>query len=110
MQQLTVQQQQWLDQQVTGLGAGTPLSFSAIINSLFQLGGVVVNYTSNATANTADTVAHTLGRVPVGYVIIQTTKAGHVYNGGTSGAFSATAANIVLKSDIVSEVAVLLVF
>lgn len=109
MKQLTQQQQQWLDQQVTP-GSGSDFTFSTMINSLFQLGGVVVNYTSNATPDTADAVAHTLGRVPVGYLVIQRTKAGTIYNGGAAGAFLATATTITLKDNVASVGTVLLVF
>lgn len=50
-------------------------------------------YTSNAVADTEDTIAHTLGSVPIGYIVIKQNKASSVYEGGTSW----TSTNIYLK-------------
>jgi hypothetical protein len=50
-------------------------------------------YTSNASANTEDTVAHGLGSVPIGYIVIKQDKASNVYEGGTAW----TSSSIYLK-------------
>ena len=47
-----------------------------------------VSYTSNGVANTEDTVAHTLGRVPIGFIVVSVDKGATVYK---SNAFTATA-------------------
>lgn len=41
-------------------------------------------FTSNATPDTEDTVAHTIGAVPVGYIVLKQDKAGSLYLGSTS--------------------------
>lgn len=43
-----------------------------------------VSFTSNGSANTEDAVTHSLGRVPVGYVVASQDKAGSVYVSGTT--------------------------
>jgi hypothetical protein len=58
-----------------GFGDGT---------SAEHIRGCWVTYTSNAVANTEDTVAHTLGSVPVGYLVFQQDKAASFYSGGTA--------------------------
>ena len=44
----------------------------------------LVDYTSNAVADTEDTVAHTLGRTPVGFVVLSINKPGVVYQSNDS--------------------------
>lgn len=58
----------------------------------------IVPYTSNAVANTEDAVAHSLKRVPVGFIVVDIDKAGVVYRGPT--AF--TASNVYLKCSTAS--------
>jgi len=41
-------------------------------------------YTSNGSANTEDTIAHTLGSVPIGYIVLKQDKASSVYTGTTA--------------------------
>jgi len=48
-----------------------------------DLDGVFTTYATNATANTADTVAHALGRAPVGYMLVNSQKGGRPFHGGT---------------------------
>lgn len=50
-------------------------------------------YTSNGSANTEDTIAHTLGSVPIGYIVLKQDKASNVYLGSTAW----TSSNIYLK-------------
>lgn len=66
----------------------------------------VVSFTSNGTADTEDTVAHTLGKVPAHFVVTSLDKGAVVYASGT--AFTAT--NIYLKTDTISTVVKLIVF
>lgn len=108
--QLTVRQQQWLDQAVPQMDDSSEGTFSLLLQQLLQLGGVVVPYTSNATANTADSVTHNLGRVPTGYIVIQNGNGGVVYNGGASQAFAATSTTITLKSTVGANACQLIVF
>ena len=65
-----------------------------------------VSYTTNAVANTEDTVAHNLGRIPIGYWVISRDKAGVVYNGGTAW----TTTNIYLKCNVASTAVRVIVF
>lgn len=65
-----------------------------------------ISYTSNAVANTQDTVAHTLGKVPIGYIVVSQDKAGIVYNGGTTW----TTTNIYLKNSVASVATKIIVF
>lgn len=66
---------------------------------------VFVTYTSNATPNTEDTVAHTLGKVPTGYIPVLKDKAGDFYN--TS---ALTKTNLLIKCSVASVTTTLLVF
>lgn len=65
----------------------------------------IITYTSNAIANTQDTVAHTLGKTPIGAIPIRQDKAGSLY-------FSATenATNLYLKCSVASVAFKLLIF
>lgn len=67
---------------------------------------VEVAYSSNAIADTEDTVAHTLGRTPVGFRVVNINKGGVVYDSGTSW----TSSNIYLKCTTSSTTATLRVF
>ena len=81
------------------LGAGSGIAGN--------LDAVYVAYTSHATANTEDTVTHNLGRVPVGYLVIDRDKAGMVYS---SNKAAWTTTTMRLKCDVASTTATLLVF
>lgn len=66
----------------------------------------LVTFTSSATPDTENTVAHTLGKVPVGFLVYSLDKAGVVYNGTT--AFTKT--NIYLKVNVATVVVKIIVF
>jgi len=66
----------------------------------------LVSYTSNGSADTEDTVAHGLGKVPTGYIVYSRDKAAIVYDSGT--AFTAT--NIYLKCNVATVALKLIVF
>lgn len=55
-------------------------------------------FTSNATPDTEDTVAHTIGAVPVGYIVLKQDKAGSLYMSGTAW----TSSNVYFKCDVAS--------
>jgi hypothetical protein len=55
--------------------------------------GQWVTFTSSGTPDAENTVAHTLGVVPVGFLIVRAPKSGYVYEGGTTW----TTTNIYLK-------------
>lgn len=82
------------------LGTGVSDSVTGDIDGRF------VTYNTNATANTADTVTHSLGRVPVGYVVYSSQKGGVPYYGGVA----ATSTQITLKCTVASETLGLLLF
>jgi len=63
-------------------------------------------YTTNGIADTEDTVAHGLGRTPVGFLVVDKDKAGDVYDGGTAW----TDTNIYLKCSVATVAIVILVW
>lgn len=67
---------------------------------------VFVTYASNASANTEDTLSHSLGKVPTGYIVYSKNKAGTIYDGSTTW----TSSNIYLKCDTSSVTFKLIVF
>lgn len=66
---------------------------------------VSVSYTSNAVADTQDTVAHTLGKTPTGFIVVDIDKGGVVYRSGTSDA-----TNLYLKCSTASTNIKLIVY
>lgn len=54
--------------------------------------------TTNATPNTQDTLAHGLGSVPIGYIVVNQDKAGSLYDSGTAW----TSTNMYFKCDVAS--------
>lgn len=63
---------------------------------------VYVSYTSNATPDTEDAVAHTLGRVPVAVIVAGQNKGASIYSGPTAFTkdnvyLKATAASVAVK-------------
>jgi len=77
------------------------LSFSGELSQILNGGlkfsdnfnAVTVNITDTGTANSENTVAHTLKRVPVGFIVVNTNKAVSAYDSGTAW----TATNVYLK-------------
>lgn len=66
-----------------------------------QVSGQFQTYTSNVTPNTEDTLAHTVGSVPIGYIVMTQDKAGSVY--GTASLGTAwTGSTIYLRCDVAS--------
>jgi len=66
----------------------------------------IISITDTGLADTEFIVAHTLKRIPTGFIIINNNKAGVVYDSGTAW----TATNIYLKCDVASCTIKLLVF
>lgn len=67
---------------------------------------VIVSFTSSGTPNAENTVAHSLGKAPTGFIVLNKNKAAHVFDGGTTW----TADNIYLKVDVATTVVKILVF
>ena len=63
-------------------------------------------YTTNAVADTEDTIAHTLKRVPTGAILYRTDKAVSLYDGGTAW----TATDIYLKANVATAAVEILIF
>lgn len=55
-------------------------------------------FTSNGTPDTEDTVAHTIGAVPIGYIVLKQNKAGSLYLGSSAW----TSGNVYFKCDVAS--------
>ena len=58
-------------------------------------------FTSDAVADTEFAVAHGIGAVPVGRIIIYQDKAGHLYQGPATGT-AWTSTNVYFKCDVAS--------
>ena len=65
-----------------------------------------VSVTSHGTPRTEFSVLHTLGKVPIGYIVYGQNGAGSVYDGTTAN----TATTLFLKSDVGGVVFRLIVF
>jgi len=63
-----------------------------------NIDAVVASFTSNASPDTEDTVAHTLGKIPTYFIVGDIDKGGVVYRSGT--AFTKT--NVYLKTSVAS--------
>lgn len=57
-------------------------------------------YTSSVTPDFEDTIGHTIGSVPLGYIVISQDKAGSAYKSSTGTAWTST--NIYLKCSVAS--------
>lgn len=80
--------------------------FEHSVNVVDNLDCQIISYTSNVSANTEDTVSHTLKRVPVGFFVVNLNKSATLYDGGT--AWTSTA--VYLKSSASSTTAKIIVF
>ncbi len=67
---------------------------------------VLVTLTSSATPDDSNTVDHTLGKIPVGYIVYSQDKAGSLYLGGTAW----TTTNIYLKCNVASVAYKIIIF
>jgi hypothetical protein len=67
---------------------------------------VFVEFTSSATPDAENTVSHSLGKIPTGYIVYSIDKAGVVYRSATT--FTST--NIYLKCNVASTAIKILVF
>lgn len=65
-----------------------------------------VSFVSHATPGTEKSVAHNLGKVPTGYIVVGQTDAGSVYDGTTANSKT----TIYFRSDAVSVTFRILVF
>jgi len=67
---------------------------------------VLVTLTSSATPDDSNTVNHTLGKIPNGYIVYYQNKAGSLYDGGTTWTNTA----IYVKSNIASVTFKIIIF
>lgn len=65
-----------------------------------------ISFTSSGTPNAENTVAHTLGKIPSGFIVVNRDKAAHLYKGSTVW----TTTSIYLKSDIATVAFKILVY
>lgn len=72
-----------------------------------NIDGMFVTFTTSATPDAENTVTHNLGRIPVGYIVTDSNKAGVVYS---SSKGSWTAATMRVKCNVASTTVTLLVF
>jgi len=55
-------------------------------------------FTTSATPDAENTIAHTMKTAPIGYIVLNQDKAGSLYDSGTAW----TSSSIYLKSDVAS--------
>lgn len=73
-----------------------------------NIAGRFIQYTSNAVADTEDTVVHNIGSIPVGYLVLWQDKAGSFYQSPTVGT-DWNKTNMYLKCSVASVTALLFV-
>ena len=73
-------------------GTGTDGDRGENIDGEFQV------FTSNATPDTADSITHTLGAVPIGFLVVNLDKGAVIYDSGTAW----TTTTISLKTTVAS--------
>lgn len=66
-----------------------------------NVSGQFLRITTNAVINTEDTFSHTIGAIPIGYIVLWQDKAGSIYQGPTTGT-AWTNSNIYLKCSVAS--------
>ena len=66
----------------------------------------LVEYNSNGSVDTEDTVAHGLGKVPTGFLVYNLDKGSVVYDSGTAW----TSTNIYLKNTVATVAVKIIVF
>lgn len=66
-----------------------------------NISGQFVDVTTSATPDAENTIAHTVGSVPVGYLVLHQDKAGTLYQGPTTGT-SWTSTALYLKCNVAS--------
>lgn len=66
-----------------------------------NIAGQFQQFTSHASADTEFAVAHTLGAVPVGFIMLWQDKAGSLYQGPATGT-AWTTSNVYLKCNVTS--------
>lgn len=85
------------------------LSLLSLLNQGLRMpdnfNGALLTYTSNATPDTQDTVAHGLRKVPSSFIVLSKDKAGDIYK---SASFDAT--NVYFKNSVASVATTIFVF
>lgn len=96
LRDLILRARQVIDNAGLGFGDGS---------SVDNIYGSWISYTTNAVANTEDTINHNLGKIPVGYLVMNRDKAAIVYKGGTAW----TATQMFLKCSVATTAVVIFV-
>lgn len=66
-----------------------------------NISGQFQQFTTSATPDAENTIAHTVGSIPVGYIVLWQNKAGSLYQGPSTGT-AWTSSNVYLKCDVAS--------
>jgi hypothetical protein len=66
-----------------------------------NISGEWQEFTTSATPDAENTIAHTIGSVPLGYIVVAQNKAGSLYQMDDTGT-AWTSTNIYLKCDVAS--------
>ena len=80
-----------------------PFAFPATLVDGIRMGRGVLRNITITTANTDQTIAHNLGRIPVGYMLIRTAQGSTLYDGSNAGS-DWTPVNIVLRDNVKGDV------
>lgn len=79
--------------------------FGSVADGIQNMDGVTLQHTSGA-ADTAFSLTHNLGRIPVGYLVVYVNKAAIIYDGGVTW----TRTTISLKSNAATTILRVFVF
>jgi len=90
---------------LNGLDENLDILLNRGLNFSDNFDAVEASYTSNAVADTQDTVAHTLGKTPSGVIVVDIDKGGVVYRGSAHDSN-----NLYLKCTVASASVKLLVY
>lgn len=74
---------------------------NSTINKGENVLGQFITYTTNGTKDTEDTIAHNLGSIPIGYIVVSKDKAGDIYQRASTGT-AWSSSNIYLKCSVAS--------
>lgn len=66
-----------------------------------NISGQWLTITTNGTANTESTFTHSMGSIPIGYIVVWQSIAGSIYQGPTTGT-AWTSSSISLKGSAIS--------
>jgi hypothetical protein len=95
-----------LSKMIQSLTSALTRMFEGGVDLLENTDSVTISYTTNATPNTEDGVAHNLKRIPIGFIVYSLDKGAVIYKGTTTS----TVTTIYLKCTVASTAVKILIF